>query len=708
MSVQDAPTKTRKRSQALDTRLHGRWLLLARGLWITLVVLTLTIFGASLPVYVAQLQTPCAGTACWYSQLSPGQVGALNSMGLSLGDYTSYMVALTLASVVVCLVVSTLIVWRRPDDRMALLVALLLVTFGPIIATSAVSASSSPWRVPNECLSFLALSLLVLVFLLFPSGQFVPHWMRWTPVLFLAGLVPTAFVAPLMPNTLVEWLTYLVSLGVLVTVALLQLYRYRHVSSPLQRQQTKWVVFGLAVPVTVDLIVTVPYLIFPVLASRSSLYLLVHNVVFPFLPLFLPLSFGFAMLRYRLWEIDIIINRTLVYGTLTASVIGVYVLVVSILGTLLHTFGDFPIALLATGIIAVLFQPLRARLQRGVNRLMYGERDDPYAVLSRLASRLDATLASESVLPTIVETVAQALKLPYAAITLKQDDEFSLTAFYGRPQDNLLILPLVYHTETIGQLLLAPRTQGEAFTAADRRLLEDIARQAGVAMHAVRLTTDLQRSRERLVTTREEERRRLRRDLHDGLGATLAALHLQAGAIRTLMRHDLAEADAEMLELQTEIRSAIADIRRLVYALRPPTLDELGLVGAIRQYAAQYDLPGSLSESDGCLRVIVEAPEQLPTLPAAVEVAAYRIMQEALTNVARHAHAHACKVRLAITDAFHLEISDDGVGFPAESCAGVGLLSMRERAAESGGSCRVESAPGRGTSILVHLPLAKE
>jgi len=262
-------------------------------------------------------------------------------MGLSLGDYTAYMVALTLASVVVCLVVSTLIVLRRSDDRMALLVALMLVTFGPIIATNSVSASPSPWRVPNECLTFLALSLLVLVFLLFPSGQFVPHWMRWTPVLFLAGLVPTAFVAPLMPNTLVEWLTYLVSLGVLATVVFIQLYRYRHVSSPMQRQQTKWVVFGLAVPVTVDVLVTVPYLIFPVLASRSSLYPLAHNVVFPFLPLFLPLSFGFAMLRSRLWDIDVLINRTLVYGTLTAIVVGVYVLVVSILGTLLHTFGDF-------------------------------------------------------------------------------------------------------------------------------------------------------------------------------------------------------------------------------------------------------------------------------------------------------------------------------------------------------------------------------
>jgi signal transduction histidine kinase len=188
----------------------------------------------------------------------------------------------------------------------------------------------------------------------------------------------------------------------------------------------------------------------------------------------------------------------------------------------------------------------------------------------------------------------------------------------------------------------------------------------------------------------------------------LAALHLQAGAIRTMMHYDLPAADAELVDLQTEIRSSIADIRRLVYELRPPTLDELGLVGAIRQYAAQYDLPGTPGDPDGNLRVTVEAPEQLPVLPAAVEVAAYRIVQEALTNVARHAQARTCTVRVAIANEFEMEIVDDGVGFPAVSCTGVGLVSMRERAEESGGSCRVESAPGHGTRIRVHLPLPKE
>jgi len=166
----------------------------------------------------------------------------------------------------------------------------------------------------------------------------------------------------------------------------------------------------------------------------------------------------------------------------------------------------------------VLVQPLRQRLQRGVNRLLYGERDEPYAVLSRLGRRLEGTLAPDAVLPAIVETVAGALKLPYAAIALREGECLAVVAAFGQPVGDPLRLPLVYRHEAVGELLLAPRAPGEPFSPADRRLLDDLARQAGVAAHAVRLTADLQRSRERLVTLREEERRRLRRDPHDGLG----------------------------------------------------------------------------------------------------------------------------------------------------------------------------------------------
>jgi signal transduction histidine kinase len=260
----------------------------------------------------------------------------------------------------------------------------------------------------------------------------------------------------------------------------------------------------------------------------------------------------------------------------------------------------------------------------------------------------------------------------------------------------------VYQREEIGRLVLSPRAPGEGFSDADRNLLEDLGRQAEVAVHAVRLTTDLQHSRERLVATREEERRRLRRDLHDGLGAQLAGLNVQAGALRRLIPRDPDAAEEVVVELREELRSAISDIRRLVYDLRPPALDDLGLLEALRRLAERY---GSEGEQ---LRVLVEAPEDLPDLPAAVEVAVYRITQEALTNVVRHARAGTCVVRLAVDDDVTLEIVDDGVGIPAERSAGVGLSSMHERASELGGSCVVQSAPNGGTRVLVRLPLPKE
>jgi len=491
----------------------------------------------------------------------------------------------------------------------------------------------------------------------------------------------------------------------LVLTIVIAIWGYRTLRTTADRQKIRWLMFASLVcgGSTFFLWYLPTFILGQPLLNSNGLGLL----VLPY-PLVLPI----AILRYRLFDIDILINRTLVYGILTASVVGVYVLVVSTLGTLLHTSGSSLNSLLATGLVAVLFQPLRARLQRLINRLMYGERDEPYVVLSRLGQRLEVTLAPEAVLPTIVETVAQALKLPYVAIALKQDDAFSITSSYGLSQGKPLILPLVYQAEIIGQLLLASRAPGDAFTAADQRLLEDIAHQAGVAVHAVRLTADLQHSRERLVTTREEERRRLRRDLHDGLGSTLAALHLQAGAIRAMVRHDPAAAEEELADLQAEIRSAVGDIRRLVYALRPPTLDELGLVVAIQQYAAQCSVSGSgnkqATQTGANLYIVVEAPEQLPALPAAVEVAAYRVTQEALNNVTRHAQARTCVVHLSLLDGLQLEITDDGVGLPTELHAGVGLLSMRERAAELGGSCVIETTPGQGTHVLVKLPLLKE
>jgi signal transduction histidine kinase len=432
-------------------------------------------------------------------------------------------------------------------------------------------------------------------------------------------------------------------------------------------------------------------------------------VVGNLLPVFILLSIGIAILRYRLWDIDIIINRTLVYGVLTVSVVAFYVLVVVGLGALFQAQGNLGIALLATGLVAVLFQPLRGRLQRAVNRLMYGERDDPYRVLTRLGSRLEATLALEAVLPTIVETVAMALKLPYVAITLKEEDTFLPAVSFGvlKEGEGLIRLPLVAQHELVGELVLAPRAPGDAFTPADQRLLEDLSRQIGVAVYAVRLTADLKRltvdlqhSRERLVTAREEERRRLRRDLHDGLGPQLASLTLKLETARNRLAHDPL-AQTLLSDLTTRTQVTVADIRRLVYALRPPVLDELGLVSALGELTLQH--------SDQ-VAMRLDAPAGMPELPAAVEVAVYRIAQEALTNVVRHAAARRCDLQLTLDEPeglLSLSIQDDGSGLPQSRSVGVGLVSMRERAEELGGMWTIEQIESGGTRILARLPYAR-
>src|SRR5262249_12962250 len=348
-----------------------------------------------------------------------------------------------------------------------------------------------------------------------------------------------------------------------------------------------------------------------------------------------PLSMAIAILRHRLFDIDTILNRTLVYGGLTGIVAGLYVLIVGMLSTVFQSQSNLLIALVATGVVAVLFQPLRLALQRIVDRVLFGERDNPYAVLSRLGRRLETALAPEAILPTIVETVAQALKLPAVSIAIRDGEHLLPAAAYGVPATSSapVAFPLVYQSEIVGQLHASPRAKDESFSDADRRLLEDIAHQAGIAVHATRLTADLQRSRERLVSAREEERRRLRRDLHDGIGPTLAGLSLKVGAVRNLLHHDPSAADRLLIELGEASEEAIVDIRRLVYALRPPALDELGLVAALRAHAAQYELTGRREDdtpdngapAQGALSVTVEAPTNLPPLPAAVEVAAYRI-----------------------------------------------------------------------------------
>ena len=347
---------------------------------------------------------------------------------------------------------------------------------------------------------------------------------------------------------------------------------------------------------------------------------------------------------------------------------------------------------------------------------MYGERDDPYVALSRLGRRLETSIAPESVLPTVVTTVRDVLRLPYVAIYLQQDSHgYEIVAESASPLLRLengrirvpgmeregRCIPLIHQGETVGYIVLGPRAPAEAFSATDLRLLEDLAPQVGVAVHAVRLTADLQRSREQLVLAREEERRRLRRDLHDGLGPQLAGVALKLETLRNRLTDD-PRAASLLADLAKQTQDATAEIRHLVYELRPPTLDELGLVSALREGATQYTQHGG-----GGVNITFEAPESLPPLPAAVEVAVYRISQEALMNVIRHAEARNCHLRLRLDEAaglLCLEVQDDGKGRLIKRRAGVGLNSMRERAEELGDTMTITSVASGGTLVSARLP----
>lgn len=543
----------------------------------------------------------------------------------------------------------------------------------------------------------------------FPDGRFVPRWSIVVGAYVVVSVIGFAFFPSLGPTGNVPAVVEAISTALLVLAAFgAMIHRYRRVSTPEQRRQTRWVLFGLMIG-------------FPGFFAGDAMMraigpgpvgvacLVGFLLVMPIATILPTAAIGVAILHNRLFDIDVILSRTLLWLVMTAAVTGSYVGVVLGLGSLIGSRRSLSLSILATGLAAVGFQPVRLRVQRLINRLLFGERDDPYAVLTRLGHRIEDSLSAADLLPAIVRTTAEMLHLPYAALFLDRAEGPVLVASSGVAAASTLRLPLTYQGQTVGTLEVAPRTPGEVFGQADRRLLEDLARQVGVAARTVSLAAELQQSRERIVTSREEERRRLRRDLHDGLGAQLAALIMQAGAARTLLRTDPVAADRKLADLRDELRAAVTEVRRLVLGLRPPALDELGLVGALRTRLARLDR-GGIDADSPALAVRVDADDHLPPLSAAAEVAAFRIVEEAVTNVVKHARATRVTVTLRLEhESLLIAIADEGIGItPPGDGAGLGLQSIRERATELGGSVVIgPGVDGRGTLVRVTLPIGQ-
>jgi two-component system, NarL family, sensor kinase len=318
--------------------------------------------------------------------------------------------------------------------------------------------------------------------------------------------------------------------------------------------------------------------------------------------------------------------------------------------------------------------------------VLYGDRTDPVRAVSRVGERLGAGL------PGVLDAVREALRLPFAALRAGGAE----IAASGTAPELLHTLPVIYGADRIGELVVGLRPGEKRLGRGDRAVLELLAAPLSVAVHAVRLSAELQRSREAIVVAREEERRRLRRDLHDGLGPALTGVTFKADAAGNLLAADPAAARDLIAELRGEVAQAVAGIRRLVYDLRPPALDELGLLGAVRQAIDRLARDGTV--------IRLTAPDALPSLSAAVEAAAYRIAVEALTNAVRHSGAGEVTVAIWADERLHVRVTDDGTARDGAWQGGVGTASMRERAAELGGECTAGPGP-LGGLVAAALPL---
>ncbi|MGH9179880.1 MAG: sensor histidine kinase [Acidimicrobiales bacterium] len=569
------------------------------------------------------------------------------------------------------------------------------------------SLPAARWVAPfSEAMFFPVFALLAFIMLLTPTGRLPSaRWRRWAPLVAAGGAgwtlssllldepldpplemltSPFAIEALQAPLMVVAIAGVLLSHGGVVAAGVSLALRFRG-STGVDRQQLRWVMFGAAVAAVA---------VVGALVSASVGQGVLLGVFAATFMTVLPLSVAVAISRYHLYDLDRVISRSLLYTALSALVAAVYAAVV--LGLELLAASGPVVPGVAAVVTALAVLPLRVIAQRAIDRLLFGRAAEPFAVVSELNRHLQESASPTSALETLVDTVAADLRLPLVAV--ESHDGTVLAAHGDAPPRGTKRIVLAHQGEAVGALVFGLRRGEDDFDAREQALLEDLARHAGAAVRSVALVRDLQTARQRLVATREEERRRLRRDLHDGLGAQLTAVTMKLDAARNLMASDPQRTDAVLAELGADVRTAIADIRRLVYALRPPGLDDLGLIGALSQHARACSSNGTTFD------VGVEGYD-LGALPAPVEVAAYRIASEAMTNTVRHARAAQCRVRLRMDDGLVVEVVDDGLGLPPDWVPGVGMTSMRERAAELGGTLIAEPAGPSGTRVVARLPL---
>ncbi|MDF2647342.1 MAG: sensor histidine kinase [Paenibacillus sp.] len=683
-----------------------------------LVVIT---FISSIASYYEILQSDCILQSCGPFGPPPFTRDVLLHYDLTPDLYALIIVLNDSGLIFIYYTAALIIVWKSKRDLIAFLAVVGLVSYGTTFPVLTYLTHEEQFWMERwiEGIAGVGRIALFCFLLLFPNGKFVSKWIY---VAFIPFVI-LQFSNILMPDTMFDLFNWsgnarIVYYGIMIACIIYSLfYRYRKIFTPEQRQQTKWVVYGMTLSF-LGFIVISGFIVIP--DEHSPINFMYLSVLLHAFVAIIPITLSFAILRHRLWDIDPLVNRTIVYGALSLSIVLIYSLSVIYLGNLFRTEENFFISLLATSIVAILFSPLKDKLQRVVNRYMKGRHDDPYSVLVQLGNQLTKPISPDETLGVVIATIQDALRLPYVGISIGASGNEKLAASTGKIHYDRHSFPITHGGEELGTLLLSSRSPEETFTAEDRKLLDVLLRQAGPIVQNIKMVLDmgvmaqdLQFSREKLVLAREEERRQIRMNLHDELAPRLISLSFNVAAAEQYMRKSPEKAIEMMGELRGVIRSMVDEIRTMVHGLRPPTLDEFGLLGSIQSRINEITKTSeqaALTVNQAPLQVNLTTPDQLPDLPAAVEVAVYRIVTESLVNVVRHARATYCYVHIMVKadSELSIEVIDDGIGLPPSikltGHGGIGVASIRERAVELGGQCFFERLETGGTRVRAILP----
>ena len=564
--------------------------------------------------------------------------------------------------------------------------------------------------------------------LLFPDGHLAsPRW-RWFAWLCGVGLVLLSLTVWLLPGTLADngfpdiqnpfgieslrtlggWAHLPVIIAPLIVVggAIAVIVRLRRTHDVVERQQLRLLAWAAAIIAAMYVVAFIPSIVFGM--TEDSTWSGVLGSVAACTFVLIPISIGLAIMRYRLYDVDVVIRKTLIFAVLAAFITIVYAILVAGIGIFVGSRSEktgVAVAAMAAAVVALAFQPVSRWARRLADRLVYGERANPYEVLARFGGQLAESYAADDVLVRIARVLAEGIGAERARVWLRVDGTLRAVAMWPSDAvpdaDDGFSVEVRHQGEDLGALSVA-LPANDPLDPAKEKLVRDLAAQAGLVLRNVRLTeqlrarlADLQAAQKRLVAAQDQERRRLERNIHDGAQQQLVALTVQARLVRQLIDRDPAKAAAILAQMEANTQTALEDLRDLARGIYPPLLADKGLVAALEAQARRSPVPVTVSAAD------------LDRFPPEVEAAIYFSSLEALQNVAKYAEATSATIRLAAADG-HLRFSveDDGCGFdPSSTGYGTGLQGIADRLGALDGSLTVTSRPGDGTTIVGSLPV---